>query len=139
MLKTNPQTAISEVFPDAVGTRAQDMSLVPRDRAELAANRAAWHRIMDQQLIEWGRDPSQLTDDGVDAPTEATISRAFDLARKCRDVGFPPPTAVFRDSNGGIVFERRDGEYTSVVHFWDDGTGESMMFRGTELIQRLLM
>ena len=100
------------------------------------SNRDAWQTIIDRDLIEWGRDPSQLTDDGVEPPTREIIKRAIDLATMCRDLNVAPPDCVHRDPNGGIAFKRQAGDETGIIYFWDDGTVEWQKFHGTRLVER---
>lgn len=102
---------------------------------QLTQNRKAW-KALEHKLNDWVRDPSQLNDEAVDAPTEETIRRALSLAQRLRDLGEPPPDSVVPDANAGIVFERREGERVEVYHVWDDGGMEYMRFQGSELIER---
>ena len=99
-------------------------------------HRAEWQDIIDRQLIEWGRNPDQFADDGVDTPSKETIARAINWAEGMRDADVLPPTTVVVDANGGVVVERREGSVAQVVHFWDDGSTEYMRFQGTKLVVR---
>ncbi len=49
---------------------------------------------------------------------------------------FQLPDSIVPDPNGGIVFERREGKVSEVLHVWDDGSAEYMRFRGTQLVER---
>lgn len=84
----------------------------------------------------WLRDPSQLDDDGIDPPSGTIIRLSMDWAENYRDKGLPAPDRVAPDPNGGIVFERREGNVSEVVHVWEDGTIEYMRFEGTHLVER---
>lgn len=95
-----------------------------------------WRQIIDDQLMEWSRNPAILEDEGVDAPTSATIARAIELAVKCRERGDPPPDSVVRDPNGSVVFRRRQGDISEAMHVWDDGNIEFCRFEGTRLVER---
>jgi hypothetical protein len=107
-----------------------------RDDERQRAARESWQDAIDRKLIEWGRTPSPLEDIGVDPPTKETIQRAIRLAEVFRDEGLPGPESVVPDPNGGIVFERREGDVAEVCHLWDDGTTEYQRFEGTRLVER---
>ena len=82
------------------------------------------------------RDPNPLEDEGFEAPT-ATISRlSLDLAERFCEEGLPAPDSIVPDPNGGVVFERREGDVSEVLHVWDDGSVEYMRFHGTQLAER---
>lgn len=100
------------------------------------AERDRWQRWIDFYLVEWGRDPVQLADDGVDAPTENVIRAAIVLAQHLMAQGLPAPSNVTPDTSGGIVFERREGDVLEAYHIWDDGEIDYQGYLGTELIER---
>lgn len=106
------------------------------DASREEARREAWQRLIDQGLLEWLRDPSQLEDDGIDVPTATIVRLSLDLAERFREEGFPSPDRIVPDPNGGIVFERREGNVSEVLHVWDDGSVEYMRFHGTQLSER---
>jgi hypothetical protein len=87
-------------------------------------------------LMDWLCDPSQFCDEGIDVPSGMIIRRSIALAENFRDMGLPPPDSVVPDPNGGIVFERREGQISEVFHIWDDGTVEYMRFDGSRLVER---
>jgi len=98
-------------------------------------HRTAWLRIHGT-LMNWLRNPSQVEDEGVDAPSGTILRLSMDLAERLRDEGVAAPDSVVPDPNGGIVFERRDGDVSEVIHIWDDGSVEYMRFLGTHLVVR---
>lgn len=98
--------------------------------------RTGWQAFIDTKLLEWLRDPEQLADEDVHAPSPKILRLAIDYAEKFRDEGFPPPASIVPDASGGIVFERRQNGNSQVFHFWDDGTIELQLFHGTRLIWR---
>jgi hypothetical protein len=101
--------------------------------------RSAWQQVIDRTLMSWLRDPGQLEDEGIDAPSGAIIRQSIDLAeafRDSREYSYPAPDCVIPDPNGGIIFERRVANVKEVVHIWDDGLTEYMRFEGTRLVER---
>jgi len=109
----------------------QEMKLAQESKA-----RALWQQIINHTLTNWLRNPGQLQDDGIDPPSGPIIRLSMDLAERCMESGFAPPNRVVPDPNGGIVFERRDGDESEVLHVWDDGSVEYMRFQGTHLVKR---
>ena len=98
--------------------------------------RELWQRVIDKTLTSWLRNPSELEDDGIDAPSGAIIRLSLDLAESCMESGLAPPDRIVPDPNGGIVFERREGNVSEVLHVWDDGSVEYMKFDGAQLVDR---
>ena len=111
-------------------------SMIDARREE--AWREAWRRLIDEKLLEWLRDPSQLEDVGIDAPTATVVRLSLDLAERFREEGFPAPDSIVPDPNGGIVFERREGNVSEILHVWDDGSAEYMRFVTVNTISDLL-
>lgn len=136
MQATESYSSISRPVPDAVNTRSDMESSAKRSNNLGEAMRARWQAIIDRQLIEWGRDPSQFDDEGVEPPARETIQLAINLAQALSDARIPPPDSVILDPNGGIVFERREHDVSEVFHVWDDGAVEYQRFRGTQLVER---
>ncbi len=95
--------------------------------------------LIDQKLIEWECDPSQLSDEGVEPPSGETILTAIEWAKHFRKDGKPSPDSVVPDANGGIVFERREKGVSEVLHVWDDGSVEYQRFHGTRLVERQML
>lgn len=98
-------------------------------------HRDAWNNAIDT-LIEWGRDPSSLEDDGIDAPTGRAVSRACQIAKDLQSLDFPAPTRVVPTGNGGVALqlERND----SLVSFEVDAEAnvEFLAFEGCHLLIR---
>jgi hypothetical protein len=107
-----------------------------KDTGTASAHRADWQHVIDQKLTVWEGDPSALEDEGVDPPSAAIIERAINFARSLQQAGYPPPTNVVPDPNGGIVFERTGNGSSEEFHFWDDGTADYCRYEGTRLLER---
>ena len=100
------------------------------------SHRDSWQDIIDRRLIEWGLDPSQLEEDGLEAPSKFTISLAIGLATAMRDTNSDPPSRVVPDAHGGIVFERDRGSVFESVHVFPDGKVEFAHFKDRRLVHR---
>lgn len=96
----------------------------------------AWRSLLQSTLIHWIENPNDLEDEGLDAPSPQILEKALRVAERMRNEGFPQPTEIVRDPNGGIVFERNLPDESLVVHLWDDGAIERMRFQGSSLIER---
>jgi hypothetical protein len=137
MQATEPYPFITDPLPDVVSTSRAGTTPVSVDPGQKQAEwKNAWQRLIDHQLLEWGRDPGQLEDEGVEPPSVSTILAAIQLAQRLRDRGSPPPDATVPDPNGGIVFERQEQDISEVFHVWDDETVEYRCFQGTRLVDR---
>src|SRR5438105_9475659 len=110
-------------MPDTQNPKTWQPSALPTDKGSAStATRNCeddkWDRFIDDTLIEWGRDPSEIQDAGIDAPSSAMIRQAIDLARRLRDLRLPAPTSVVPDPNGGIVFRRQAQDVSEEYHIW---------------------
>ena len=103
---------------------------------ELEKQRQRWQEIIDRRLIEWGRDPSQLEDDDLEAPTTDTIVVAIRVAQFLCDERLPAPTNVVPDTDRGIVFERRQGPMFESVRIMHDGNIDVTRFENCHLVER---
>ena len=100
-----------------------------------AAAKWDWHCSI-ATLLGWLKDPAQLEDDGIDAPSDVIIRLSLDVAEHFARESLPPPQRLVPDPNGGIVFERHEGGYSEIIHVWDDGEVEWQLFHRASLIDR---
>lgn len=117
-------------------TRIGDLSPSMIDAQRNQAQREAWQDLIDRNLLTWLRNPSDIEDDGFDAPSPTILRLSLDLAERFREEGLPAPDSIVPDPNGGIVFQRREGNVSEMLHVWDDGSVEYMCFHGTTLAER---
>lgn len=96
-----------------------------------------WTNIINEPLIDWGKDPSQLEDEGIEAPSRALITFVSEYAMCLRRFGWPPPLRVVPSGDGGIVFELKSGPYFQSIEFDEDGTIELITFKDSKLVSRL--
>ena len=110
----------------------------PAKSISTAAEKAAWQRLIDEKLIEWGRHPEQFEDeDGYKAPKADNLVRATEFSAFCRDHGVAAPLRIAPDGEGGIVFEwTHNPPYYYYVEIRLDGKTELLIFRDHKLIVR---
>lgn len=82
-----------------------------------------------QTLQSWLVDPSQLADDGLDAPSRDTIRQAIRIAETFE------PAGVVVDANGGIVLTKGAEQ----INVWGDGKAERMRFEGHKVVERTVV
>lgn len=130
-------TSLSQPLFEIVETGVTPAGLAaPLQPADELAVWRGWRQIIEQKLLVWSRDPQQLRDEGIEAPSLQILRTAIRLSVVLRDDGYPPPDSVVPDANGGIVFEYGNGEESEAIHVWDDGTIEWFGFRGTKITRR---
>ncbi|HEX4130248.1 MAG TPA: hypothetical protein VHZ24_09405 [Pirellulales bacterium] len=100
------------------------------------SERARWQELIDTMLITWLRNPDLLADDGAEAPDPRIIRLSIDFAERYRDEDRPAPDRIVSDPNGGIIFRRRDGAMSEIVHIWDDGAVEYQRLEGNTIVKR---
>ncbi|NUQ66298.1 MAG: hypothetical protein HUU20_27875 [Pirellulales bacterium] len=67
------------------------------------AQRAAWQEWIAAQLSVWARDPQQLGDDGIEAPSGAMVRFAGDVAAVLRGRNIEPPDRIVPDGHVVVV------------------------------------
>jgi hypothetical protein len=98
--------------------------------------RIAWQRVIDYQLVEWGRNPDALADEGVEPPTLEAISAACEVAKALRDACSECPSRVVPNGNGGVVFELSRPDYFQTMEAKADGSVEFAVFNDCRLVSR---
>jgi hypothetical protein len=126
-LLSPPVDLVVETNADTVSAFIQEFDI---------ARRAAWQTVIDETLLNWLNDPSQLDDENITPPSPSTIRLAIDFAEQFRDRGYAPAVRIVPDASGGIVIERTEAETLEVIHIWEDGQVEYQQFRGPQLILR---
>ena len=127
---------MSEKSEPVVNTGATDEKLFASLEKQRRADEVAWDSIVNNQLIEWGRNPHVLEHDDVSPPSGQTISLACQVAVTMRDDGEPAPTRVVPNGNGGIVFERNVGPAFLTIEIDEDGSVEYAAFVNSKLVSR---
>ena len=123
-----------ERMPVFSTANVREGELVQREQME--KNRRGWDGFIDRCLVEWGRDPSALADEGLIPPSLKAINLACDIAMVFKDQGLAPPTRVVPDGEGGVSFERVDGNLFVSLNVYADQTVELLAFDDCRLCTR---
>ena len=108
-------------------------------RAELdQARREGWRSIVDHVLIEWGRHPESIEDDGIEPPTGAAVAGASEVACRLRDEGMPLPVNVAPTGDGGIAFQYELSDLFVTIEVDVAGDVELRIFHDGRVIRRSL-
>lgn len=107
-----------------------------QEAGEAQAARDGWREIIDRVLIEWGRYPESVADDGVDPPTAAAIASASQAACRLRDEGISLPTNVAPTGDGGIAFEYELSNAFLTIEIDSVGDRELRVFQDGKIVRR---
>ena len=97
---------------------------------------AAWQELIDKQFSSWARDPEQLSDDCIEAPSNGVVQLAMNIARVLRDQNVEAPDRVVPNGDGGIVFRWRSGDFTWSLELDADGSLETSIMAHDNLLCR---
>jgi len=134
-MPTEANAFITPRLPDAVDTNAVTYEPFASE-AEREAAAHAWQHIIDEHLIEWGRKPDQLDEEGIQPPAPRTIARAAQVAGLLWKAGAPAPANVAPDTHGGIGFHWREGEIYQTYRITSDGYLDWSVFNDARLVSR---
>ena len=124
---------------ESQGTTYGGTGTLATDAREAERNRAGWQVMIDERLVEWGRNPNQFDEEDFVAPDAEVLERACRIAMCWRDDGWPAPLRVVPDGEGGIAFERRSGSVFEALTINSDGTTELVVFRDCVLESRVVL
>lgn len=139
MTTADTEIAMQNRLKSATDTRVADedsLASTYESKAEKEKRYEAWRNLINEPLIDWGKDPNKLEDDGIVAPTKDIITLALTYAMALRDAGWPAPTSVVPNGAGGIAFEKRSGRYHEIIEIYDDASAELITFHDSNLIGR---
>lgn len=126
-----------ETLPEKIEYLLQPLLTLQAARVPLSdAQRAAWQEWIADHLSVWARDPQQLGDDGIEAPSGAMIRFAGDVAAVLRDRNVEPPERIVPDGDGGVVFRWRSGNFTWSLELDADGSMETSLVENCRLVSR---
>ena len=129
---------VTPVWPTLRQVVAVDVGTQSRTGRSEANWRHEWQELIEERLIEWGRNSSEVEDDEMPMPSRTTVGVAIQVARKLRDQGDPPPTRIAPDAHGGIVFEHQAGPMFESVRISADNSVEHCLFKDCRMLNREL-
>jgi hypothetical protein len=130
MLATKLRPHFSGDVREAVSTSADQGAPVTRQ------SRQEWQKLIENRLVEWRCNPSQLDEEGTVTLSRATIQLAIDLASQMSKDGLLAPTRIVPDVNGGMVFERQRKDLFETLRISADGSVEHRVFENCRLVHR---
>jgi len=136
MPPTELSAFISPTVREAVFTGAITEARITPDYGQKDETLQRWQALIDNQLLEWGRDPSQLEDDDTQPPSRETIALAISLARSLSLNDYAAPTRIVADAHGGIVFELHNRKLFESIRLSADGNAEYCAFVDAHLVER---
>jgi hypothetical protein len=95
----------------------------------------AWQERLDQ-LSAWSRDPEQLSDEAIEAPSRHMLGLAMDVAAVLRDRNIEAPDRMIPNGDGGIVFRWRSCDFTWSLELEADGSMETSLMEENKLVCR---
>jgi hypothetical protein len=95
----------------------------------------AWDAVF-QKLIEWGKSPGRIDEDGLEFPSFEAISQAIEVIRISDNGDEPAPNSVVPDGEGGIALNWSSGDELASIQVAHDGTVEYLKFIGARLVGR---
>ena len=118
-----------------VATRATDDKRLV-SKLPLRSSEPDWSDIVDDYMVEWGRDPAALADDDFIPPSDEVLREACRIAYILRSYGAAPPTRAVLDGDGGLAFERCCEKRFESISVYPDGTIETAIFLDGNLVER---
>lgn len=97
-----------------------------------------WNRILGDLWQSMHQDESATDDAEYELPSPLALSSAMRLV--CHMASptdpSPPPTRVFPDGEGGIVFEHRSPSSKELIEIDSEGNGELILMKNRKVIKR---
>lgn len=103
---------------------------------EKASEKSRWSQWIEGPLASWSHDPSQLEDDGLLAPSPATIRKASSVAVSLEAHGAPAPTRIVSTGDGGVAFQFERGNQFISIEVEPEGIVELLVFDNGRLTHR---
>ena len=126
-----PQVAgLAGPFVEAAQTHFDTATPIVQDSQEV------WQSLIDDKLIDWGQNPGQFDEAGIEPPSRQVIVRAIEVAQQFSRARRPAPDRVVPDAHGGIVFERQEQKVFETIRIPADDQIEYSLFVDSRLMDR---
>ena len=132
MIQVQTQESVLDEIKNLLTVQRMPMKLADETREQ----REGWQGVLEKWLWNWERDPNQLEDDGITAPSEETIQRACEMAVRLRDLGVLVPQRVAATGDGGILFAWEAKPALSTLEVDADGSIEVVVIQNAQVVSR---
>lgn len=118
------------------------LALTKRQKDQLAER---WTDVIDRKLIEWGKwrasedTQNEFRQEDFVGPTGEAIAKAYKFVKYMRGQGWPLPTGIIPDGEGGIAFENKQDTVYQRIEIDDCGIVHLATFRDCRLLERGLI
>ena len=126
---------ITEEYPPSVSTATAQGDALASDVVH-RGGREGWQEVIDQKLVDWGRNPDQLAEDNLIPPTRTAVTTAVRIALQMRDKDLPPPIRIVPDGDGGIVLERWCDDLSEAIEIERSGSAEYVQSHAHRVVHR---
>lgn len=131
---------LPETFAEKIGCLIQP--ILPSKQAANDSEAGAggnlqgrWQQVL-AQLADWKVNPEQMADEGVLPPPSALVASAEDVAKVLCSSDVEPPDTLLTNGDGGVVFRWRTPGQTWSIELDVDGSIESSLMAGSNLLWR---
>jgi hypothetical protein len=118
-----------------VHTAAAASAALSGNFADTTANAQEWGRIR-RRLSNWQRNPDEAGDDEITPPSSRSIDVAANIADAFAQRNIDAPDQVVPAGDGGLAFERFEGDVYEVIEVRPDGSCEWKLFENCKLQER---
>jgi len=133
---TMPVLEVPQTLPERIEYLLHPVVEFETAHAPLSETHAmAWQELLEQ-LSAWVRDPEQLRDEEIAAPSSRMLRLAMDVAAVLRDRNVEAPDRVIPNGDGGIVFRWRSCDFTWSLELEADGSMETSLMEENRLVCR---
>lgn len=131
-----PVLEVPQTLPERIAYLLHPVMELETAHAPLSETHAvAWQELI-VQLSAWARDPQQLSDEDIEAPSGRMLQLAMDVAAVMRDRNVEAPDRMVPNGDGGMVFRWRSREFTWSLELDVDGSMETSLMEENKLVSR---
>lgn len=129
--------AVTSELSVAAETQALEETALASDPSERHIDHERWRDVINEPLIDWGKDPGQLDDGIIRPPSREIVTLASEYGMMVlRENRVPAPDNVVPDGDGGIAFNWYSDNDLTTIEFGEDGTIELIVFEKSKIIHR---